>query len=261
MNNMLLRFHSLLVVTFLLLFFHLPAWAQEMEFYPVQAVPNGKVLVLEDGRVIRLAAIQTPNIARDVEEQSAPLAEASRANLERWASERKLRIEPLKKGVVDRHGRIVALVYDEAGELAQAEQLKAGMAWVYTFPDTAHLAKELLAYEAQAEQHRRGVWVEPAYAVLDEGDAPAHLGEFRLVTGDVEAVADLRKYYYINFGADWKTDFTLMVEPKDGKRFDPDWIRELKGKRVRARGWLFNRNGAMMELSHPEQLEILDDAQ
>lgn len=118
------------------------------------------------------------------------------------------------------------------------------------------MAAALLAAEQDAEQAKRGVWAEPAYAVLSPEQAERHRGEFRLVEGIVQHVAEVRGRYYLNFGEDWKTDFTLLIERGDAKRFDAAWLQALEGKTVRARGWLFRMNGPAMELTHPEQLEL-----
>jgi len=32
----------------------------------------------------------------------------------------------------------------------------------------------------------------------------------------------------------------------------------LEGRRVRVRGWIYERNGPTMDLTHPEQVEMLD---
>jgi hypothetical protein len=66
---------------------------------------------------------------------------------------------------------------------------------------------------------------------------------------------------YINFGADYKTDFTVTVGPDDMKlfrqaRFD---VKKLAGKHVRVRGWVELYNGAEMEISTPTAIQILDE--
>ena len=67
---------------------------------------------------------------------------------------------------------------------------------------------------------------------------------------------------YINFGADYKTDFTVTVERDDLKlfrqaRFD---VRKLAGKHVRVRGWVELYNGPEMVVSTPAAIQILDDS-
>lgn len=220
------------------------------------SVPSAKTLELEDGRVLRLAAIQAPNTARQRDETHAPLALDAQAELQRLAQGQRLRIAPL--GKPDRHGRIVAFVYDEQGRLLQAEMLRAGMGWVYSFPDSRAMAAPLLAAEAEAEAAGHGVWGRAEYAVLTPENAEEHIGEFRLVQGVLRKVAFTEKRIYLNFGEDYKTDFTLSIERKNFKHFDEAWLESLTGKTLRARGWLFRMNGAAMELTHAEQIELRD---
>ena len=66
---------------------------------------------------------------------------------------------------------------------------------------------------------------------------------------------------YLNFGNDWKTDFTVTLGPMARRLFKKAGIEplSLEGKRIRARGWLKKRNGPMIEASHPEQIEVIKE--
>ena len=66
---------------------------------------------------------------------------------------------------------------------------------------------------------------------------------------------------YLNFGRDWRTDFTVTIAPEDLKAFraaniDP---ASYAGKRVRVRGWIERMNGFEIEAAVPEAIEILPD--
>jgi hypothetical protein len=67
---------------------------------------------------------------------------------------------------------------------------------------------------------------------------------------------------YLNFGNDWRSDFTISIDRKDVRAFAAAGIdlKGLAGKRVRVRGWIEWRNGPMIAATHPEQLELLPDA-
>ena len=47
---------------------------------------------------------------------------------------------------------------------------------------------------------------------------------------------------YLNFGDDWRTDFTVSVAPGDNNLFEEAGINllSLAGQRIRIRGWLRN---------------------
>ena len=68
-----------------------------------------------------------------------------------------------------------------------------------------------------------------------------------------------KDWWYLNFGEDWRNDFT--VEHRQG---GPAAVRRsgfdlfaLQGKVIRVRGWMEKLNGPMIEVNHPEQIEIL----
>ena len=104
------------------------------------------------------------------------------------------------------------------------------------------------------------MWGDPAYRVRTPEDAGEALDAFQLVEGRVLAVAVRRGTGYLNFGTDYRTDFTLSLT-REALRlmrqagFDP---ATLQGIRVRARGWLRSFNGPLIEITHPEQIEVLE---
>ena len=65
---------------------------------------------------------------------------------------------------MDRHGRLLAHLYDADGSWIQGAMLRRGMARVYSFSDNRSLVAEMLAIEGQARAARRGIWVTPTTA-------------------------------------------------------------------------------------------------
>ncbi|MCH2546726.1 MAG: thermonuclease family protein [Alphaproteobacteria bacterium] len=243
-----------IIIVLLVVALEAPPVFAEDALHKVVEVPTSKTLKLEDGSIVRLAAIQAPNIARDSSEDNAPLSEEAHAALQRLALGKTLRLETIGDGL-DRRGRMVAMAYDEELWLQQ-EMLREGMAWVYSFEDSNEFADALLVAEKEAETAKRGVWSEKSYAVLSPATAEQHIGEFRIVEGQVADVAEIGNRIYLNFGEDWKTDFTVMIDRNAIRNFEPAWLEALAGKHIRVRGWLYSKNGAAITASHPEQMEI-----
>lgn len=244
-----------LLCVVLLLLLHAPTvFAAEAAAQRVAEVLTAKTLRLEDGTVIRLAALQAPNRARNDKERDDPLGQEAFDTLKKLAEGKEVTLKTI--GKPDRHGRTVAQVFVE-GKSVQESMLEAGMGWTYTFNDSRKLATPFLAAEAKAEAAKRGIWAQGEYAVLEADKAEGHDGEFRLVQGVPKLVAIKKgKRSYINFGEDWKTDFTLVIEPANLRKFKEEWLQSLVGKEIRVRGWLFTSGGAAIELTHPEQLEV-----
>jgi hypothetical protein len=101
--------------------------------------------------------------------------------------------------------------------------------------------------------------VEDLRAKLEIGATARQIDRFALVEGRVREVARVRGRGFLNFGADWKTDFTIVIAPKDMKRFEADGVapEDYAGRRVRVHGWLRSYNGPMIDVTHPEQIEVL----
>jgi micrococcal nuclease len=68
----------------------------------------------------------------------------------------------------------------------------------------------------------------------------------------------VRSNTYLNFGEDYKTDFTIVVPTRVKKLFEKNDIilNDLKNKNIIVRGWLKYYNGPSMDITHPEQLVI-----
>ena len=137
--------------------------------------------------------------------------------------------------------------------------LLRGLARVYTFPDNRSHAAALYAAERKARAAGRGIWALNWYRIVRAEDTDRHIGTFQLVEGTVVSAAVVRGRGYLNFGADWRTDFTVSISPKHMKLFRAARVevKSLRARRLRVRGWLVRRNGAMISVSHPEQIEFL----
>jgi len=144
---------------------------------------------------------------------------------------------------------------------AQGVLLKLGLARVKTSAENAHMADEMLALEAAARKDKIGIWADDAYQILTPEEAQDALGDFAIVEGRIESVALKKNRIYINFGKDWKSDFTVSIAPEDKRAFSKVKLDLLNmgGTRVRARGWLRDYNGAYMEVTHPAALEIIKE--
>jgi len=226
-------------------------------------IVDGDTLVLEDGRQVRLVGIQAPKLPLGrANFETWPLAEEAKAALDALALGRPLRLAYGGRRM-DRHGRLLAHLYateDKGAERwIQGALLEQGMARVYSFADNRALVPEMLALETRARAQRRGIWAHPYYAIRDPEAAGAHIGSFQLVEGRVLEAAVVRGRAYLNFGADWREDFTITLAPEVRRRFEAESIdpRDYQAARVRVRGWLKSFNGPMIEVTHPEQIEVL----
>ena len=215
----------------------------------------------EEGALsVRLAEIDAPDPARAAGAVEA-LAMGRRARLYYGGARR------------DRYDRALAHVRlapggDDAespaggeGVWLQAALVEMGAARVMPYADNHARTEALLALEAAARESGRGFWAEEEFAVRDtDPDALAqHVGSAQIIEGRVLEAAETRGgRIYLNFGADYRTDFTILIESGDVDAFGVEELLELVGRRVRVRGWLADENGPMIRLDHPARLEVLD---
>lgn len=222
---------------------------------------DGDTLVLDDGREVRLVGIQAPKLPLGREGFKAwPLADEAKQALARLALGKPLTLA-FGGRRVDRHRRTLAHLFDADGTWLQGALLRLGLARVYSFADNRALVPEMLAREAEARTAGRGIWTDPFYAVRTPAGSARHIGGFELVEGRVREVAVVRGRAYLNFGADWRQDFTVTLSPADRRRFEAEGIvpEDYRGRIVRVRGWLKSYNGPMIEITHPEQIEVIGE--
>ncbi len=227
----------------------------------VVAVVDGDTVRLDDGRELRLVGIQAPKLPLDRPNFGAwPLAETAKERLEALAGGRRVHLGYDGRRL-DRYGRVLAHLVTEGGVWLQGEMLRLGLARVYSFADNRALVPKLLAQERRARAAARGIWAHPYYAIVDQAKAGDATGHFALVEGRVLDAAVVRGRGYLNFGPDWRTDFTATVAPADMRLFRREDIdfASYEGRRVRVRGWLRSFNGPMIEVTHPEAIEVLEE--
>ncbi len=229
------------------------------QLHRVIKVINAKSFVLENGETVRLASLQAPNIQETSGRRrpGEPLGDESRQFLAKMLRDTQVRLE-LLPSPRDRKGRLIAQTYLADDTWVQGRLLAAGMAMVYPFPDSGARISDMLALEAQARKNKTGIWNNPYYAVISNTMAADYPDRFKLVEGVVRQVAQRHGNWYLNFGEDWKKDFTAFISKEDSKYFKDINLPALKGKLVRVRGWIYLHNGPAIDLTAPAQLEIVE---
>ena len=220
---------------------------------------DGDTLILADGRTVRLVGVEAPKPPLDAAPARRwPLAEAAHSALAELAAERMIALG-FGGRRTDRYGRLLAHLYLEDGLWLQGELLSRGMARVLTAPDNRALAKEMLARESEARAARRGIWASELYAVRAPSEARHHLESFEIVEGTVAAVTRVSTHTDLALGIAGGDGLTVALLPESRRLFkasglDPEGF---VGRQLRVRGWLRWWKGPRLEVSHPEQIELL----
>jgi hypothetical protein len=94
-------------------------------------------------------------------------------------------------------------------------------------------------------------------------DRPADLaklaGHYELVEGRVLSAEKVGAQIYLNFGRYYKEDFTAVIDARALRLFADSGIDPGKfgGALLRVRGWIDERDGPRVAITHPEQIELL----
>lgn len=227
----------------------------------VKSVSDGDTMTLTDGTVVRLVGIMAPNLSfgrEDVPEQ--PFAVEARDALDLLVGGQNVTLYT-GGASTDRHGRVLAHVFAQDGTWVQGALLEQGLARTYTFADNRAVVDIMLEYEEDARAERRGLWSHPFFKVRDaEEPGLVPVDSFELIEGVVVDSAEFDRRIYLNFGQDWRQDMTVTISPYNRATFadaDIDFAA-LEGKTIRVRGWTQWYNGPVIEIDHPEQIEVLE---
>src|SRR5262245_50459883 len=218
------------------------------------SVSDGRTFVLDDGREVRLAGIETPaaDVAAAQAKERLHMLVAGKAVM-------------LNGAEADRYGRVLAQVFltERPERWVQGELLASGDARVAAHAGDRACAAELLRREGGARKARRGLWADPAQAPLradDPAAVAAERGRFAIVEGKVQSVRESGGTIYVNFGRRWSEDFTVTIAKRNERAFaaaglDP---KSLSGRNVRVRGWIEERGGPWVDATRPEQIELTE---
>lgn len=258
---------------------HAEAQSVVSETAAVERAVDGDTLRLTDGRRVRIDGINALEIPHKAEDAvrclpstrhaehkedfgcDLTLARAAQAMTQTLTAGKTviLRLNPARRE--DRYGRLLAevLVKDAHGaESSVAEALlRAGLAHVYPLSGQEIGTARLLPLEEAARAARRGIWQLPELQPTDAAQAAAQYGHYALITGTVVQAAKMKTKIYLNFGADYRTDFTAVIDKRDWKNFPSLDLLALTGKRVLLRGFLYTDYGPAMRLQNDGQISLL----
>ncbi len=228
----------------------------------VARVLDGETVQLDDRREVRLIGALAPR-ARDADAEVGtwPPEQAAVAVLSALTVGKRVRLAYGGRRA-DRYGRALAHLFVESdgGETwVQGHMLEHGHARAYGLDGSFACGAELLAHEAEGRRRRAGLWSANAYRALPAA-RPGLLmrarGRYALVHGRVRKVAITKSAIFLNFGLDWRSDFTARVPRKDLAAL----VSGLEGKHVTVRGWIERRNGPMIDVLDASQIEVSERA-
>jgi len=159
----------------------------------------------------------------------------------------------------DRYGRLIAQIFLKNQDWVQALILQNGLARVETNAGSVNMVSRLYEFEKFARAKGRGIWSDPAYQLISAQEKSMAVNLFQIIQGQVQGAAKINGTVYLNFTENWRDDFTIEINRPALKIFKQQKIDVLKwaGKTLRVRGWVVNKNGPMINVSHPLQIEMI----
>jgi endonuclease YncB( thermonuclease family) len=228
----------------------------------VKYVYDGDTFTTTENKKVRLLNINTPETAKK-NSPSEPFAVDAKKYLTKLVARQDV-ILKFDKEKQDKYGRYLAYVYLKDGTFVNEKMIESGLAHLYTFPNNVEKFEELKKAENKARLAKRGIWSNPRWATQDaNSEKPVEqfrFGKYQTFEGQVLKVADVRKKIFLNFGHNWRQDFSVEINKKNLKYFKAQNINPMtyySGKKLRIRGVLRPVNGALINVSHPQQIEIL----
>lgn len=201
-----------------------PLQANAQELHRLQFVQEDMSLLFEGGKLVQLAEI------------------VLQPRAEQWLREQAGQLFAIEAGGTDRYGRQVAYVKRPDGTLLQSQLVASGRAMVMSH-QVSEYTELLLAEETKKE-------------AVDHHDAHRYMQQYRLVSGSVKGVTIKPRQAYLNFGEDWKRDFTIYIPTETLKKMDHEWLAALRGKKVTVRGWIHRYYGPRITLFEPAMMDV-----
>jgi len=120
--------------------------------------------------------------------------------------------------------------------------------------------RRLFALEQEARAARLGLWALEDYRVFDAKKAAGAIGAYNLIEGLVLRAEKNGSRFYLNFGEDFREDFTAGAASRLATRWRKNGadLAALNGANIRVRGFVEAINGPSIDLKHPLQIERLD---
>jgi endonuclease YncB( thermonuclease family) len=216
------------------------------------SVPDGRSILLEDGREILLAGLE-----------AAPAWPAAQAELARRVTGQPLTLKAVSSRP-DRYGRLSAFVAVSGSETpVQYDLLREGVVRAAGPVEPPDCQATLLSEERKAMTAKVGLWSDPGYDIRrtdDPAAIEAGRGNFLIVEGKVLSVRESGGTIYVNFGQRWSEDFTATIPKRLEGRFTSANLtpRAMSGRTVRIRGFVEERGGPWIEVIRPDQIEFAE---
>lgn len=244
--------------------------------FAVDKVIDPQTILLTDGKIIRLENIYFPDYSAY---QPGELSSITLKVLNDILPNKKIQIytipSRIRKSPENRMGHIQGQIY-VAGDDVWIQQLLVSLGLAISYPDeySSEYMTGLLTGEQQARQESLGLWSnENRYKIqkakelntLSQSDADKYglTQQYHLVEGTITSSTLKKNIVYLNFGENWRSDFTVLLNSDIRKKLEKRGInpQNLQGRKMRIRGWIDWYNGVYIEPRSIHDITFLEPDQ
>lgn len=224
-------------------------------------VIDGDTVRLSNGKLLRYVGIDTAEVRQKVNGKfiynPQPFSLEAKEYNRKLVEGKPVRIEfDITK--TDRYGRLLGYCYVD-DTFVNAKLIEQGYAVLYTFPPNIKYTDLFADLQRKARNQRKGIWA--SYQVIDQAQAADHIGQIRTVQGKVVNTYQSPKVTYLNFGNDYKTDFTIVIFKNSLAQFHKkniDPANFYRNKTVQVTGRIKSYNGPEIIVNTPAEIEVLE---
>lgn len=221
---------------------------------------GGARFTTDDGQVVKLALVKAPELWKKGDPyKSWPHAEAARDALVALTDGQDISLF-CEGAKTNREGELVAHAILKDGRWLQHVLVESGDVFVFPRPTRRRGLETLYSAEDNARANGKGLWAYDNLKPVDALGKDVRAGWFQIVQGKVVAAAQVGTTLYLNFGQDWRTDFTVEIPGTALRHFEKARLDPLtlEGKKVEVRGWIDFKGGPRLLLQGPGQLRLLE---
>jgi len=227
----------------------------------IKAVIDGDTVILSNNQKVRYIGIDTPETMEKTETgfeyAPKPFSEAAKEFNRRMVEGQMVRLEfdVVKR---DKYGRLLAYCFIN-DKMVNAEILRNGLAMLYTMVPNIKYVDLLVKAQQQAREDGLNLW--QLDKIIPAARAANSIGELAVVEGRVLKIKKTNSAVYLNFGMDYRQDFSVVIFRDDFYLFNEQKINlenDFKGKLVRVSGLIKEYNGPEIIVRHPSQIELVE---
>lgn len=220
----------------------------------VEEVIDGDTVRLTDGRRLRFAGINTPELGIP-EQGPEPFADEAKRAIEKLLAENHKLLLRYDEDKRDRYNRVLAHVFLPDNTNIQAWLITQGLATFVVEPPNLWQSDCYERLENTARKNKLGIWSTPRFQFNKADDIKPGDTGFYLIQGRVKHITNDQKAIWLHFNE----LLAIRIDNKDLWRFKHFQPEALKSHFISVRGWIYPYGETLaMRVKHPRAMIVQD---